>query len=44
MDGAVRRIKPADDGRGNANPVTSYDATSSGNVVNQVREFDGWGN
>jgi RHS repeat-associated protein len=44
VDGAVRRIETAYDGQGNAYLVTSYDAASGGNVVNQVqREFNGLG-
>ena len=44
VDGAVRRIEIAYDGQGNAYLVTSYDAASGGNVVNQVqREFNGLG-
>ena len=44
VDGAVRRIESAYDGQGNAYLVTSYDATTGGNVVNQVqREFNGLG-
>jgi YD repeat-containing protein len=44
VDGAVRRIETAYDGQGNAYLVTSYDAASSGSVVNQVqREFNGLG-
>jgi RHS repeat-associated protein len=44
VDGSVRRIETAYDGQGNAYLVTSYDAASGGNVVNQVqREFNGVG-
>ena len=44
VDGAVRRIETAYDGQGNAYLVTSYDAASGGNVVNQVqRAFNGLG-
>jgi RHS repeat-associated protein len=44
VDGAVRRIETAYDGQGNPYLVTSYDAASSGNVVNQVqRAFNGLG-
>ena len=44
VDGAVRRIETAYDGQGNAYLLTSYDAASGGNVVNQVqREFNGLG-
>jgi hypothetical protein len=37
VDGAVRRIETAYDGQGNAYLLTSYDAASGGNVVNQVQ-------
>ncbi len=44
VDGAVRRIETAYDGQGNAYLTTSYDASSAGNIVNQVqREFNGLG-
>jgi RHS repeat-associated protein len=44
VDGGVRRIEYAYDGQGNAYLITSYDAASGGNVVNQVqREFNGLG-
>jgi YD repeat-containing protein len=44
VDGAVRRIETAYDTQGNAYLLTSYDATSSGNIVNQVqRQFNGLG-
>ncbi|MCI0460725.1 MAG: RHS repeat-associated core domain-containing protein [Gemmataceae bacterium] len=44
VDGAVRRIETAYDGQGNAYLITSYDAASGGNIVNQVqREFNGLG-
>ncbi len=44
VDGAVRRVETAYDGQGNAYLVTSYDAASSGSVVNQVqRAFNGLG-
>ncbi len=44
VDGSVRRIETAYDGQGNAYLITSYDAASSGNIVNQVqREFNGLG-
>jgi RHS repeat-associated protein len=36
VDGAVRRIQTAYDTQGNPYLVTSYDAASGGNVVNQV--------
>jgi hypothetical protein len=40
----VRRIETAYDGQSNAYLVTSYDASSGGNIVNQVqREFNGLG-
>jgi len=45
VNGAVRRLVTEYDGQGNASLLTSYDAASGGNVVNQVqREFDGLGN
>ena len=44
VDGAVRRVATAYDGRGNQALVTSYDASTGGGVVNQVkREFNGLG-
>ncbi len=44
VDGTVRLITTAYDSQGNAYLFTSYDATSSGTVVNQVkREFNGLG-
>src|SRR5947208_11243235 len=44
VDGAVRRIETAYDSQGNVYLLTSYDAASGGNVVNQVqREFNGLG-
>jgi RHS repeat-associated protein len=44
VDGAVRRIETAYDGQGNVYLITSYDAASGGNVVNQVqRAFNGLG-
>src|SRR5947208_5174092 len=44
VDGTVRRIEYAYDGQGNTYLLTSYDAASGGNVVNQVqREYDGLG-
>jgi len=44
VDGSVRRIETAYDGQGNAYLVTSYDATTSGNIVNQIqRAFNGLG-
>ncbi len=44
VDGSVRLITTAYDSQGNAYLFTSYDATSSGSVVNQVkREFNGLG-
>ena len=40
----MRRLETAYDGQGNAYLLTSYDASSGGNVVNQVqREFNGLG-
>ncbi|MFO0848770.1 MAG: hypothetical protein U0871_09480 [Gemmataceae bacterium] len=44
VDGAVRRIETGYDGQGNVALVTSYDAASSGSIVNQVqRDFNGLG-
>jgi YD repeat-containing protein len=44
VDGAVRRVETAYDGQGNAYLVTSYDAASAGNIINQVqRAFNGLG-
>ncbi len=44
VDGSVRRIEYAYDGQGNAYLITSYDAASSGNLVNQIqREYNGLG-
>jgi hypothetical protein len=44
VDGSVRRIEYGYDGRGSLALVTSYDAASGRNVVNQVlRQFDGLG-
>jgi RHS repeat-associated protein len=44
VDGAVRRLQYAYDGQGNQYLVTSYDAASGGNVVNQVQDvFNGLG-
>jgi RHS repeat-associated protein len=44
VDGAVRRLETAYDGQGNAYKLTSYDAASAGNIVNQVqRSFNGYG-
>ncbi len=44
VDGSVRLITTAYGSQGNAYLFTSYDATSSGSVVNQVkREFNGLG-
>ena len=39
VDGAVRRIETAYDGQGNPFLVTSYDAASSGSIVNQVQRL-----
>ena len=45
VDGAVRRIETEYDTQGNGYKLTSYDASTSGSVVNQIqREFDGLGN
>lgn len=44
VDGSIRRIETAYDTAGRAYLFTSYDATSGGNIVNQVlREFNGLG-
>ncbi|MDB5295746.1 MAG: repeat-associated core domain protein, partial [Phycisphaerales bacterium] len=44
VDGAVRRLQTAYDTQGNAALLTSYDAATGGNVVNQVaRAFNGLG-
>jgi RHS repeat-associated protein len=44
VNGAVRRLETAYDTAGRAYLFTSYDASSSGNIVNQVqREFNGLG-
>ena len=44
VDGAVRRVETAYDGQGNAYLVTSYNAASSGTIVNQVqRAYNGLG-
>ena len=44
VDGAVRRLETAYDGQGNPHLFTSFDATTGGNIVNQVkREFNGLG-
>jgi YD repeat-containing protein len=44
VDGAVRRLQTAYDTQGNAYLFTSYDASSGGNIVNQVqRSFNGLG-
>jgi RHS repeat-associated protein len=44
VDGGVRRVEYAYDGQGNAYLVTSYNAASSGSIVNQVqRAFNGLG-
>src|SRR5262249_58824003 len=41
VDGSVRRIEYAYDAQGNLYLITSYDAASGGNIVNQVqREFN----
>ena len=42
VDGKVRRVETAYNGQGNPHLLTSFDATTSGNIVNQVkREFNG---
>jgi len=44
FDGAVRRIQTAYDTQGNPFLVTSYDAATAGNIVNQVqRAYNGLG-
>ncbi len=44
VDGTVRRVEIEYDGQGNAYRITTYDASSAGNVVNQVqREYNGLG-
>jgi RHS repeat-associated protein len=44
VDGSVRRIEVAYDTQGNAYLITSYDAASGGNIVNQVqRNFNALG-
>jgi RHS repeat-associated protein len=44
VDGSVRRIETAYDTQGNFYLTTSYDASSGGNVVNQVQQsFNGLG-
>ena len=44
VDGAVRRIATAYDPLGNASLYTTYDASSGGSIVNQVkRDFNGLG-
>jgi RHS repeat-associated protein len=44
VDGAVRRTETAYDTQGNPYLLTSYDATTGGNIVNQVqREYNGLG-
>src|SRR5262249_3500224 len=44
VDGSVRRIEIAYDTQGNPYLITSYDAATAGNIVNQVqRTFNGLG-
>lgn len=44
VDGAVRRIRTAYDGQGNPYLLTSHDATTGGNIVNEVqRAYNGLG-
>ena len=38
VDGAVRRIEAAYDSQGNAYLLTSYNAATSGSIVNQVQQ------
>ena len=45
IDSTVRRIQYAFDDLSRVQTVSSYDATTSGNIVNQVKQtYDGWGN
>src|SRR5262249_397076 len=45
INGAVRRVETAYLSRGLGDTVTQYDATSSGNVTDQVQyAYDDWGN
>lgn len=37
VDGTVRRMETAYDGQGNPYLLTSYDAATSGTIVNQVQ-------
>jgi RHS repeat-associated protein len=44
VDGAVRRMETVYDSHGNPSLITSYDAATAGNIVNQVqRTFNGLG-
>ena len=44
VDGAIRRIDYAYDSQGNQYLITSYDAASGGNIVNQVENvYNGLG-
>ena len=44
VDGGVRRLETAYDSQGNPYLLTSYDATTGGSIVNQMkREFNGFG-
>jgi YD repeat-containing protein len=44
VDGSVRRIEYGYDSQGNNNLITSYDAATGGNIVNQLqRTFNGLG-
>jgi len=44
VNGAIRRIEIAYDGQGNGYLLTSYDAATAGNIVNQVQQtFNGLG-
>ena len=45
LDGSVRRVEIAYTTRGQPNTVTQYDATTAGNVADQVQStYDDWGN
>jgi RHS repeat-associated protein len=45
LDTTVRRIETAYDSRGMVSTVTQYDATTSGTVLDQVKDtYDHWGN
>ncbi len=45
VDGAVKRLETSFDDLSRRQKLTSYDAASAGNVVNEVKlSYDGWGN